>query len=486
MKASHNAVSSPTHSTNSKGSAKYMGWEDQANEGSHGQEEHENTTIKEKDRDKTETYQSTANPVKENNEIKTEKAVPNNKEDKSNDKKPSKPANSNTSTAQKEKKEPPKNSVTIITKRQSAVKPQSQENKTKLPTEPKKDTNDRRQISKSATYRPYKPTTQAPPTSARDSSRASTARSYRPPSRPRTTLGFDPERRREKDFFHKELQRLKDSLRKESKTIKKPKVRDHYPDVFTSLEPYYNTYTANYLIKMPDLGYKEKQPPAVKKSDKEEKDIMYTTRCTAIGLCDPYHSLNMDNTVLPKLETAEIRKKRIEQMHASDTNKPKSARASSNTDRNSQSSRSSNTEQDSNKREKRPEAKQGSTRLPKFPVIVPPNSDLSTKELHYGDVPMLSKTQGRKNKQNRDELIKSFSHFGEDRKKSDYNRTRQDFYRMELDRLDEYHQTTRPHMRAAYFAYLQNTPGSRKAIYDCMKEMSKPKKKEEQTAQAVA
>jgi len=26
--------------------------------------------------------------------------------------------------------------------------------------------------------------------------------------------------------------------------------RDHYPDVFTSLEPYYNTYTANYLINM--------------------------------------------------------------------------------------------------------------------------------------------------------------------------------------------------------------------------------------------
>lgn len=53
-------------------------------------------------------------------------------------------------------------------------------------------------------------------------------------------------------------------------------------------------------------------------------------------------------------------------------------------------------------------------------------------------------------------------------------------------RFDEYHEASRPHMRAAYFAYLQNTPGSRKAIYDCMKETSRPKEKEEPTAQAVA
>jgi len=52
-------------------------------------------------------------------------------------------------------------------------------------------------------------------------------------------------------------------------------------------------------------------------------------------------------------------------------------------------------------------------------------------------------------------------------------------------RLDEYHNKSRPHMRAAYFAYLQNTPGSRKAIYDCMKEMNAPKKKDP-APQAVA
>ncbi|XP_045181491.2 myb-like protein X isoform X2 [Mercenaria mercenaria] len=326
---------------------------------------------------------------------------------------------------------------------------------------------ERRQKSQSARYPSQGKSSSRDVTMAtRSSSRTSTLRSSRPPSRARTSLGFSTERRRkEKEFFHAELQRLKDSLRKESKKIKKPKVRDHYPFVFTDLAPYYNTYTANYLINMPDLGYKETQPAEAKKPVETEdtKELMYTTRCTSIGLVDPCDSLSMDRNVLPKLETAEIRRKRIEQMHAA--SKPKSGRDSSNTDRSGKTS----------PRQKRPEAKQGSTRLPKFPVIAPPNAELTTKELHYGDVPML-----------RDEMTKSFSHYGDDRKKSDYERTKQDFYRMELDRLDEYHQTTRPHMRAAYFAYLQNTPGSRKAIYDCMKEVTSPKKKEEQSPQAVA
>jgi len=261
-------------------------------------------------------------------------------------------------------------------------------------------------------------------------------------------------RRKEKEFFYAELNRLKDSLKKESKKIKKPKVRDHYPDVFTSLEPYYNTYTADYLINMPDMGYKVTQPETAREPEKkhhtEDEDtheLKYTSRSTAIGLTDPWDSLNMDRSVLPKIETSEMRKKRMDQMNS----EPKRRSAP----------------------KKRPEAKQGSTRLPKFPVIQPPNSELTTKELSYGDVPMLR------------EEMKSFSHSGETKKKSDYNRTKQDFYRMELDRMEEYHQFSRPHMRAAYFAYLQNTPGSKQAVYDCVKEM-KGKKEKPMTPQAVA
>jgi hypothetical protein len=40
---------------------------------------------------------------------------------------------------------------------------------------------------------------------------------------------------------------------------------------------------------------------------------------------------------------------------------------------------------------------------------------------------------------------------------------------MDLDRLDEVHPLNRQHMRKAYFAYLQNTPGSKKAIIECVK-----------------
>jgi len=51
---------------------------------------------------------------------------------------------------------------------------------------------------------------------------------------------------------------------------------------------------------------------------------MFTTRKTAIGLCDPWQSLNMDRQVLPKLETAEIRRRRIDSMHHMAEHKPKS------------------------------------------------------------------------------------------------------------------------------------------------------------------
>lgn len=55
---------------------------------------------------------------------------------------------------------------------------------------------------------------------------------------------------------------------------------------------------------------------------------------------------------------------------------------------------------------------------------------------------------------------------------ADYSRTKDDFYRMDLDRLDEVHPINRQHMRKAYFAYLQNTPGSKKAIKECVKDLN--------------
>ena len=53
--------------------------------------------------------------------------------------------------------------------------------------------------------------------------------------------------------------------------------------------------------------------------------------------------------------------------------------------------------------------------------------------------------------------------------KKDYNKTKQDFYRMELDKLQEMRPTyNRPSMVNTYNAYLQNTPGSKQALTDCI------------------
>ena len=44
---------------------------------------------------------------------------------------------------------------------------------------------------------------------------------------------------------------------------------------------------------------------------------------------------------------------------------------------------------------------------------------------------------------------------------------------MELDKMEDYHPINRDNMRGAYFAYLQNTPGSTKAIRECVKSKEK-------------
>lgn len=54
----------------------------------------------------------------------------------------------------------------------------------------------------------------------------------------------------------------------------------------------------------------------------------------------------------------------------------------------------------------------------------------------------------------------------------DYKRTRDDVYRMQLDNLDAYHESNRANMLGVYHAYLENTPGSRKALREMSGQMS--------------
>lgn len=59
------------------------------------------------------------------------------------------------------------------------------------------------------------------------------------------------------------------------------------------------------------------------------------------------------------------------------------------------------------------------------------------------------------------------------KKNEGYRRTKADFYRMKLNEMDEYSPHTRPRMKKAYLAYLQNTPGSKKAVTECIREIEK-------------
>ncbi|XP_022334743.2 uncharacterized protein LOC111131466 isoform X4 [Crassostrea virginica] len=250
---------------------------------------------------------------------------------------------------------------------------------------------------------------------------ASTPRSKRRPQttpggpRVHSTLGSDDGQKRQKEFFKAELTRLQRSLKDESSKIHKPKHREHYPFVWTSLEPYYNTYVARFLIDAAE----DPQPG-------------YVSRNTAIGLCDPWTDLRMDRELLPRLETP---------------SKKSRAKGAQNAKR--------------GKSKEKPPNK-GSTRLPKFPVVdFSSSKENATKCFPYSEVPKF-----------RQEVMGRYKHDAPKKLNSDYSRTKDDFYRMDLDRLDEVHPINRPHMRKAYFAYLQNTPGSKKAIKECVKDLN--------------
>ncbi|XP_064652837.1 myb-like protein X isoform X2 [Lineus longissimus] len=232
----------------------------------------------------------------------------------------------------------------------------------------------------------------------------------------------EEEDKKQKEYFRNELKRLQTSLQRESSKIKAPPVKPHFPYVFTNLAPYYNTYTASYLIE-----------------SAEEVPISrgYMMRKTAIGLCDPWEDLRMDREMLP----------RIERRLPRPLDKKKQA-------------------------QKNREKGEGSTRLPKFPAVELDTRDLSTRKLNYDDVRML-----------RNKLREKYSANAGVKVDEDYKRTKQDYHRMELDRLDQVHPSNRSHMKSAYFAYLRNTPGSKRAINECVKKTEEELEEEEKERQ---
>jgi len=189
-----------------------------------------------------------------------------------------------------------------------------------------------------------------------------------------------------------------------------PKRRAYHPFVFNDMKPYRDVSTAEFLVYLPEMCSKS-----------------YFTRQLATDLCDPWVDLEMDRTLLPKIPStghlvAQAKLKKKKRLISQD----------------------------------RP-PKEGSTMLPTFPVVAVLPDDVQNMTLQYSDLPKLRR------------LLKRFKQTDDERKlAADYQRTVQDFYRMELDRFDMMKPGNRNRIHLTYNAYFQNTPGSRKAIRECI------------------
>ncbi|XP_072175918.1 uncharacterized protein [Diadema setosum] len=215
-----------------------------------------------------------------------------------------------------------------------------------------------------------------------------------------------PRDKRNKAFIAAEFNRLRDSLDVEKTRIKHPEYKEYTPFIWTSLEPYYNTYTVSFLLDYP-----------------EHVRHGYITRKTAIGIVDPEISHNMDES-LDAVPVSTPRSPREEHVV------PKIVRG-----------------------EKAREAK-GSTRLPRWPVVKFNRPQMAKeRQLNWGDVPKL-----------REDLHTKYSSNSQDRQKYDANRTKHDWYRMDLAQLKDINEVSRAHMKITCHAYLGTSSGSKKAI----------------------
>ncbi|XP_071854031.1 uncharacterized protein [Apostichopus japonicus] len=219
-----------------------------------------------------------------------------------------------------------------------------------------------------------------------------------------------PRDKNKKEHFVAEFERLRTSLAKESTRIVKPDFKEYSPFIWTSLKPYYNTYTVQYLLDSP-----------------EHVRHGYITRKTAIGLVDPEVSHSMDVIVDGVPES-----KPIDPRETYFWMRQKSPREKKN---------------DKSKPD-------GSTRLPKWPVVKFQKPEIGLqKEINWGDVPKL-----------RDQLNERYGGNAEQRYKSDFTRTKQDWNRMELEALKDINEVNRGHMQLTCHTYLGTSAGSRKAV----------------------
>ncbi|CAF1409527.1 unnamed protein product [Adineta ricciae] len=215
------------------------------------------------------------------------------------------------------------------------------------------------------------------------------------------------------DYVQSELRRLRENLRCESSKLHRPQHKPHEPFVFNDLRPYFDTSTVERAI------YSHVNiPPG------------YYTRVTALRIVEPWEAYGMDYGV--NYEYLRHRKTR------SLSGKPPPPKPDNSTDR-----------------------KQGSTHLPPYPRVDMRKPAEYSGPLTVNDIPKI-----------RNLVRTRYTSQADSQREKDYQRTHNDLYRMQLDNVDAYHKSNRDNMLRVYHSYLENTPGSKKALRELCDQLS--------------
>ncbi|XP_020631078.1 uncharacterized protein LOC110068055 isoform X1 [Orbicella faveolata] len=217
-----------------------------------------------------------------------------------------------------------------------------------------------------------------------------------------------------------ELRRLKRQMTEFQRSIDRPPQKEFTPDIFNSLSPYYNRYMVNSTIQ--DLQQQEEV----------ECYRGYGHRPTALGVVDPEVSWKLDNFPNP------VPQSRL----------PGRLFLSAEWSRNL--SRSSD--------------KEGSTRLPPLPMPSFPKFNQSHYQPHRMTYDQVANF--------RSDLNDTYEVLAEKQAKADYERTLQDWNRMNLSELKKLPPNPRYHIKKAIVSYLGTSRGSSRALKPLTKELN--------------
>lgn len=213
-----------------------------------------------------------------------------------------------------------------------------------------------------------------------------------------------------------EFYRLKNQMREFQQSIQRPPVRPFTPDIFNSLSPYYNRYMVNTTIQ--DL----------------QQEVLpyrgYGNRPTALGVVEPEISWKLDNFPNPVSQSRLPGRLFHPTKWSRNLSQPN---------------------------------KEGSTRLPPLPMPNFPKFNQSNYQPHKMTFDHLADF--------RSELSSTSEALAERQAKADYERTIQDWNRMNLSELKKLPPSPRYHIKKAIESYLGTSRGSSLALKPLTKEL---------------